>query len=624
MEVALPSWEKFLLLTIKGGIFLILLTPLVFTKAFFYPTIAPQTIYFRVLVEFVFALYILLLLESRGYLPRKSSLLIALGAFLAILAFTSFAGIHPSKSFWGTFHRLEGLIAFIHYGLFFIVLTGVFKQPKGWISFFRLALVLSMPIAIVGILEYLFVTDFLPDGVDWTRLSGTLGNPSLYGSYLVFLMFIGILLAFWEQRNMWKITAVAITTFNGVFLLLSGTRGAWLAFIAGGIVLFLLWLLFLGKHSGRRYSRALLFGIAVLLGIFFTAVFAWQHHILPSNIFWERYQFAWTELNAFENQRFTFWPVAIEAWKQSPLFGYGLESFIHLYDIYYEPSFLKAIAQTSFFDRAHNVFLELLTASGIVGLLAYLAVFASALKMLWKTYRRNSSLTPFVLISLLVAYLAQNMFLFDITATSLLFFFVLAFIHVYSTGLPSSAQHAFSPASPLGSQRAVPRAYTAITLSTTLLLAIAANYGIALAHMSLAKGQHLLQDLQSTLAFEQFARACDYGPPSIRLGACNQSIRQFVVDPFQRFYSPETKQIRETHLKQTARQFEKDLEEYPEMAQVLYYTELANAYRNLYLHTENTEYLAQEEAVLQKAMQINPRFPQLTSLLEELQTFQNK
>ena len=624
MKSAHISWERFLFLSIQGGVFLILLTPLLFSNKFFFPTLAPQTLYFRVLVVFLFALYLLLLFESRTYLPRLSPLLLSLGAFLSILALTSFLGIHPAKSFWGTFHRLEGLIAFIHYGLFFLILVGVFKQLKDWILFFRTALFISILAGAIGLLEYFSFTDILTT-VDYTRADATLGNPSIYGSYLVFLIFIGILLTFLEQRAVWKIGAWAITTFNGVLLLLSGTRGAWLAVIIGISVSVLLWLLSSRKKAKEIPPRTVFWGFTACLAIFFLFLVALNLHLLPANPFWERYGALWDEGISGEKSRLALWDITIAAWKQAPLFGYGLESFIHVYDTQYDPSYDQALfgrysEQTEFYDRTHNVFFEFLIAGGIVTLFSYLSVFASTIAILWKKYRSTQSLFPHLLTGLFIAYLVQNMFVFDTTATYLMLSFVLGFTHIYTAIY--TAPQSIAPNSSCTTSL-ITRGILAVSiLSLAAFLAAQANHGIFSTHTSLASGRyHLFQEGKPLLAFEQFSNACHFTPLSIRLEACARSIRELTGDPFQHLYSPETEEKREQNLKEAAAELERDLQNHPEMAQVLYYIDLAKVWRNLYLRTQNTEYLAREEYALEQGSKINPLFPQFSLLSEELQKF---
>ena len=131
--------ERFLYWGIQIGIFLILLTPFVMSNASVFPAIFPKVIYFRVLVELIFLFYLILLLRNAMYLPKLTPLFLSVFVFIQILAFSTFKGINPERSFWGTVERGEGLILFLHLLLFFVVLVGVFREKQSWMKLLKLA-----------------------------------------------------------------------------------------------------------------------------------------------------------------------------------------------------------------------------------------------------------------------------------------------------------------------------------------------------------------------------------------------------------------------------------------------------------------------------------------------------
>jgi len=85
--------------------------------------------------------------------------------------------------------------------------------------------------------------------------------------------------------------------------------------------------------------------------------------------------------------------------------------------------------QETWFDRAHNAPLDFLVAGGILGFLSYLALFMSALYLLW--FRKNSlSITERSLVTgLFVGYLFQAIFVFDNLVSYIMFFTALAYVH---------------------------------------------------------------------------------------------------------------------------------------------------------------------------------------------------
>lgn len=116
------------------------------------------------------------------------------------------------------------------------------------------------------------------------------------------------------------------------------------------------------------------------------------------------------------------WPMAIKGATERPIFGWGQENFNYIFNANYNPAMYS---QEQWFDRAHSVFLDWLTASGVVGLAAYLALYVLFLVAVWK-----SSLTvaeKSVLTGLLAGYAIHNVFVFDNLASYALFIAVLGF-----------------------------------------------------------------------------------------------------------------------------------------------------------------------------------------------------
>ena len=82
------------------------------------------------------------------------------------------------------------------------------------------------------------------------------------------------------------------------------------------------------------------------------------------------------------------------------------------------------------YDRAHNIVYDTLVSGGIVGFLAYLGIFASALYILWRNFAgKNISIwTAAIFSAILVAYFVQNLTVFDMVNSYMMIFLVLGFI----------------------------------------------------------------------------------------------------------------------------------------------------------------------------------------------------
>ncbi|HEY9480676.1 MAG TPA: O-antigen ligase family protein, partial [Candidatus Paceibacterota bacterium] len=143
-------------------------------------------------------------------------------------------------------------------------------------------------------------------------------------------------------------------------------------------------------------------------------------------------RFASISLNDTKTQARAFiWPMAWQGFKNDPLLGSGQENFNYIFNANYNPAMYH---HEQWFDRAHNVVLDWLTAGGLLGLLTYLSLFVATLWLVWK--RPDISFIERALLSgLLAAYFFHNLFVFDNLISYILFGSVLAYVHFKSTKL---------------------------------------------------------------------------------------------------------------------------------------------------------------------------------------------
>jgi len=116
--------------------------------------------------------------------------------------------------------------------------------------------------------------------------------------------------------------------------------------------------------------------------------------------------------------------MAFQGVAERPLTGWGQEGFNYIFNKYYDPVLHQ---QEPWFDRAHNAFIDWLTAGGLPAFLLYLSLFASAITLLW----RSSELSRperIALTAALVGYAIHNLFVFDNLYSYVYFFAILALI----------------------------------------------------------------------------------------------------------------------------------------------------------------------------------------------------
>lgn len=400
--------EKIYLIIIEAGVYLALITPFIIDKNYFFPYVVPKTIFFRTVVDIIFIIYIFLIIVNRRYLPRLSILTVSVTAFLLVSVLTSITGINFEKSFWSTFERMGGLLTLLHLFIFFIISTSAFKERRYWERIMAFSVLVGTALSI-SVLASKDPTD---------RGGGSIGNSSFMASYVLFNVFFAIILFFTKNWG-WKIfsgTTFLIMLSVILFNPIEATRGAIGAFFGGAFMLVVGYMIFSKNKLFVRLAPAILIG-----GILLILVFS-QTSFFKVKMLDIRQLPGWA--------RSLVWQEALDAWKEKPLLGWGQENFNVPFVKYFKPEL--PLTADIWYDRAHNVVLDNLVSSGIVGLLSYLSIFGIAcwglLKLCSRVIERKNLFFPLGMLVILATYFVQNIWVFDMISTYMLFFLSLAFI----------------------------------------------------------------------------------------------------------------------------------------------------------------------------------------------------
>ncbi len=141
-------------------------------------------------------------------------------------------------------------------------------------------------------------------------------------------------------------------------------------------------------------------------------------------------------------ERLLNWNIALKAFKEKPIFGYGPENFGSAANKYYD---YRIGREEPWFDRAHNNPFEILATGGIVLFSFYLFWLAVVFYIIFKVAKEEKVLS-FILASIFLAYFLQGFFLFDLLAVYLGLFPFLAFL-VYLTRINADTISANQPKS---------------------------------------------------------------------------------------------------------------------------------------------------------------------------------
>jgi len=416
-----------------AGVFALTLTPFIVTQNLFFPFITGKNFFFRIVVAVIFFAWALLAIRNREYRPKKSWILWSFAALLVSIGVSDLLSPNVGKSFWSNFERMEGWVTFLHLFAYFIVSSSVLNTKQLWQRFLNTSVAAS--IIVVGY-SFLQLAGALVINQGGVRVDATFGNSAYLAIYMLFHVFITAFLLFErvEERRSYKGKLmdwlswlyVPAIILQATILYFTATRGSILGLIGGVFVVFVLISLFEKNNKTiRKWSIAALIGVVAVVGLFFAIK---DTSFVKDSLTLSRLSsISLTEHTT--QSRFIVWGMAIDGFKEKPVFGWGQESFNYVFNSNYSP---KMFQQEQWFDRAHNVFFDWLVSGGIVGIIFYLSLFLSTLYYLWRKREEDFSVvSKAILTGLLAGYFFHNLFVFDNIVSYILFFSILAFVHFY-------------------------------------------------------------------------------------------------------------------------------------------------------------------------------------------------
>jgi len=398
------------------GTGLILLTPLIVDESFFFLFVAPKSLYFMALVEIIFTAWLILIIFEKKYRPKFNLLFLFIVLFFGILVLAGIFGVNPSRSFWSYYERMTGLLMWFHLLALFLVLSSFFQEESHWEKIFGISVGVSVIVSLIALKNVAFSAK----GVWFLSKDGaTLGNSSFLGSYLVFNIFLAFYLFF--KKKDFKIKTILITAgILGILaLFFTEARASFLSVIVG---LFLLPFLYLSFEKK---------GLIKVCAILFLSLFL-CFSLFLGYLSLKKGSFVYQTLgNLGFKARYVVWEEAWRGFLEKPYLGWGPENFEFAFVKYFDPRLaLCEYGCQIWFDRAHNIVLDTLISGGIFSLLSYFGIFLASFYLLWQKFsQKKISFWTFSIFSvILLAYFLQNLTVFDMVSSYLMFFLILGFI----------------------------------------------------------------------------------------------------------------------------------------------------------------------------------------------------
>ncbi len=418
----------------SAGVYGGLLVPAVVIPDLYNQYTFAKAIFLQVVVALTCPAYVVLALRHPQLRPRRSMVTVAAAAWMGVAILTTLVAEDRTRAFFGSADRMMGLFALLHLFVWALMVLGTTTTMERWLSLLRVHTVLGALLAVVGLVQLAVPTFFVFGGVvEGGRVIGLAGNPIYFASHQLLVFFIAALL--WRrvdgQRGSSAYLLVMVLSFLAV--LASGSRGPLLGLGLGAAAAVVVVVVARGApRVGVGIAGAIALGAVAWLSL--AGIVA--PHVSQPGL---RHL-----LDLSEPGRVGYWTIAARAIGLHPILGVGLDSF----DLAYVLAYVPVNACTPFHeDQAHNIVLQTLATTGVVGLCAWLLLWAS----LFAAVVRSSPSVGVraALMGLLVGHLTQSQLAFDTPSTWSSLLLVGAFIafgaaaHAGpSTGRPSSSKMA--------------------------------------------------------------------------------------------------------------------------------------------------------------------------------------
>lgn len=311
--------------------------------------------------------------DSRLLMANK----IFMGVMIASVLFsaTPFVSAHIAANFFSYFLAFYSVLLFVtfrHYHIFLTVLAVTVLTIDGY-----------------ALAQYYSGQVVSWDGTSYvlTRLIGTMDHPIIFSGYLLnficLFMVQGICPSGLRKRQ--RVLYSLAAAVSAVLLIMSGTRGGWLAFL--GMMVF--WLL-LDLRCHRRRAAAILIVIILFVG---------GINYTPSD---NRLTVLMNKPEVGDAGRMDMWLAAGKMFLDHPIYGIGL----YQYSKFYTEQYRNPTVEYQNWQNAHNDYLNFLAETGLQGAAAYILLLGTIFSVYYRKYILNRDNTGALTIVLMIVFLA--------------------------------------------------------------------------------------------------------------------------------------------------------------------------------------------------------------------------
>ncbi|MDA3867647.1 MAG: O-antigen ligase family protein [Salinivirgaceae bacterium] len=339
----------------------------------------------------------------------KNPFVLLYGAYVILTGISVFVADNTAEAL----HELLKLFTFAI--LFLYLILFVLPKERSRELFLKAAIALSLVVAAIGVVQALNI--FTQHGFSVKSaymITGNYAHKNIF-SEIAFIVFALSTYSVYYFRGLWQKAAIAGAVFALLIIIMLVTRAVWVAFFVASVGTFILYRLAVRKQEGKAvFSKPLKYAFAgiLLAGVVTVTLFVQldpnnsiKKHILEATDF--------TSGNTYH--RLNIWKKSIPIVKEHPLMGVGAGNWkieISKYNValYYNESGWVVPRRT------HNDYINVITETGILGLLLFLAMFGVLIfyliQLIGRAEMRGDSLFYSALLFILIGYMTFSFFNF--------------------------------------------------------------------------------------------------------------------------------------------------------------------------------------------------------------------
>lgn len=438
---------------------IILVLPAILLLPNFSPSDWTRSILLRLAITAVIAFLFFSILYKKESLPSipkwKNPAYIPLFALLGLCAVMIVSTIFSQDilfSIFGSPVRSGGILNFLFFCLF-AIFVGFFVSKERLRILLKINFLIGIISSTVAFIQYFGLLKSVFIKWEAGGPPSLLGNSTFLAIYMLFLAFSA--LTFFVSSSNKKIKAY----YGALFLLfiftilISGSRatylGMFIAFIFYGIFFPLksihadtgqaVWLNVKKIKILKKIAVACI--ALIIIGIVYVNLSPKFPKFVEDNqkisyFLHNRLSFQ-SVVKDLAGTRLSAWTITSQAIKEKPLLGWGPENAYIGFEKYFDPT-LPPSLQKLWWDRPHNIFLEVWANSGIFALLFYIAFWALIIWQLQKFKNKSPDIygifTAHGIQAMFIGYLTVLSFQFDSFATyAISFFFIGYALHLISS-----------------------------------------------------------------------------------------------------------------------------------------------------------------------------------------------